>query len=254
VLWSLGFFNFAVKLEQAEQAKKLSSLAFHQKSEATLIGLDCAVFKVPMIPLLNVNWQGIPPDYALRDRDADVLSLIDEENLTTFTFDGLKRRLGLHPETLSRILSRLEEEGIVKKTPEGYKVTPKLTRLKLHALRHETQSVSLLQTYLPSNILTQQLISTLKGKWFGILRWLGISETSEGVTLKWVTEDGGIQIAANISGNALNIDAKFLRDNNLDLALKAAYQLMAHIGKLYSGTKLARHVAYYGGDLDLMSA
>jgi hypothetical protein len=199
-----------------------------------------------MIPLLNVNWQGSPSSYSLSERDTDVLFLIDEEALTTFTFDGLKRRLGLHSETLSRILNRLEEEGIVEKTPEGYTVTPKLTRLKLHPTRQETQSVSLLQTYLPSNMLTQQLITTLNGKWFGILRWLGISETSDGVTLKWVTEDGGIQIAANISGNALNIDAKFLHGNNLDLALKAAYQLMAHIGKLYSGTRLARHVAYYG--------
>ena len=198
-----------------------------------------------MIPLLNVNWQGLPPHYDLNERDTAVLSLIDEEDLTTFTFDGLKRRLGLHPETLSRILSRLEEEGIVKKTSEGYAVTQKLTRLKLHPTRPQTQSVSLLQTYLPSNMLTQQLIAALNGKWFGILRWLGISETSEGVTLKWVTEDGGMQIAANIAGNELNIDAKFLHDNNLDLALKAAYQLMAHIGKLYSSTRLARHVAYY---------
>lgn len=200
-----------------------------------------------MIPLLNVNWQGLPPQYDLSERDTNVLSLIDEEDLTAFTFDGLKRRLGLHPETLSRILSRLEEEGIVRKTSEGYTVTKKLTRLKLHPTRPQTQSVSILQTYLPSNMLTQQLITALSGKWFGILRWLGISETSEGVTLKWVTEDGGIQIAANIAGNELNIDAKFLHDNNLDLALKAAYQLMAHIGKLYSSTRLARHVAYYSG-------
>jgi DNA-binding transcriptional ArsR family regulator len=200
-----------------------------------------------MIPLLNVNWQGSLSSYSLSERDSDVLSLIDEEDLTTFTFDGLKRRLGLHPETLSRILSRLDEEGIVEKTLEGYKVTPKLNRLKLNPSRQETQSVSLLQTYLPSNILTQQLISILNGKWFGILRWLGISETSDSVTLKWVTEDGGIQIAANISGNALNIDAKFLHGNNLDLALKAAYQLMAQIGKLYSSTRLARHVAYFSG-------
>jgi DNA-binding transcriptional ArsR family regulator len=207
-----------------------------------------------IIPLLDVNWQGLPSDYTLSDRDTDVLSIIDEEDLTTFTFDGLKRRLGLHPETLSRILSRLEDEGIVKKTPEGYKVTPKLTRLKLHTSRHETQSVSLLQTYLPSNMLTQQLISALNGKWFGILRWLGISETSDGVTLKWITEDGGIQIAANIIGNALIIDAKFIRDNNLDLALKAAYQLMAHVGKLCSRTRLARHVAYSGDSLYLMPA
>jgi len=201
-----------------------------------------------MIPLLGVNWQGLPPYYSLSERDTDVLSLIEEENLTIFTFDGLKRRLGLHPETLSRILSRLEEEGMVEKTPEGYKVTPKITRLKLNPTRRETQNVSLLQTFLPSNMLTQQLISELKGKWFGILRWLGISETSEGVTLKWVTEDGGIIIGANISGTELNIEAKFLSDNSLDLALKATYQLMAQIGKLYSGTRLARHVAYYSGD------
>jgi DNA-binding IclR family transcriptional regulator len=68
-----------------------------------------------VVPLLDVNWQGLPPYYSLSERDTDVLSLIDEEGLTLFTFDGLKRRLGLHPETLSRILSRLEEEGIVKK-------------------------------------------------------------------------------------------------------------------------------------------
>ena len=213
------------------------------------------MFNVNMIPLLNVNWKGLPPQYSLSEKDTEVVSLIDQEDLTTFTFDGLKRRLGLHPETLSRILSRLEEEGIVKKTSECYKVTPKLTRLKLHPQRHETQSVAVLQTYLPSNMLAQQLVSTLSGKWFGILRWLGISKTTEGITLKWVTEDGGIQIAACISGNALNIDAKFLRDNNLDIALKAAYQLMAHIGKLYSSRRLARHVAYYGtDDLNLMPA
>jgi DNA-binding Lrp family transcriptional regulator len=198
-----------------------------------------------MIPLLNVNWQAAPDFYSLSERDTDVLSLIDEEGLITFTFDGLKRRLGLHPETLSRILSRLEQEGLVKKTPEGYKVTPKITKLKLHPTRHEASSVSLLQTFLPSDMLTQRLIVELKGRWFGVLRWLGVSENSEGVTLKWVTEDSGIQIAASISGTELNIDAKFLSGTNLNLALKAAYQLMAHIGNLYSDSRLARHVAYY---------
>ena len=94
-------------------------------------------------------------------------------------------------------------------------------------------------------MLIQNLLSELKGRWFGVLRWLGMSETSEGVTLKWITEEGGIQIAASISGTSLNIDAKFLISNNLDLALKAAYQLMAHIGKLCNTTQSATHVAYY---------
>jgi DNA-binding Lrp family transcriptional regulator len=198
-----------------------------------------------MVPSLDVSWQGLSSYGSLSERDVGVLTLVDEEDLTTFTFDGLKRRLGLHPETLSRILSRLEEEGIVKKTGEGYEVTPKITKLQLSPPRREAQTVSLLQTFLPSNMLIQNLLSELKGRWFGVLRWLGMSETSEGVTLKWITEDGSIQIAASISGTSLNIDAKFLISNNLDLALKAAYQLIAHIGKLCNTTRSATHVAYY---------
>jgi hypothetical protein len=103
--------------------------------------------------------------------------------------------------------------------------------------------------------MTQQLILSLKGKWFGLLRWLGISENNQGVTLKWVTEDGGIQIAANIQGTTLNIEAKFLTNNDLNLALKASYQLMTNIGKLCQGSHaLARNVAYFGGSNFYMPA
>src|SRR5512138_3059812 len=129
-----------------------------------------------MNPVLNVNWQSQPADCSLSERDTDVLALIESEDLTVFTFDGLKRRTGLHPETLSRILSRLEEEGILKKEHTGYHVTPKITELKLCPPRSETPTTSLIQTFLPSDLAVQQLISVLKGKWFGYLRWLGISE------------------------------------------------------------------------------
>ena len=201
-----------------------------------------------MIPLLNVNWQSLPADYSISERDADVLATIENEGLATFTFDGLKRRIGMHPETLSRILSRLEEEGIIKKEAEGYKVNPKITALKVHATPKEAPTTPLIQTFLPSDLMVSKLILSLKGKWFGVLRWLGVSETSQGVTLKWVTEDGAIQIAANIQGSALNIEAKFLTSNNLNLALKASYQLMANIGKICQSSHAARAqtVGFYG--------
>jgi hypothetical protein len=204
-----------------------------------------------MIPLLNVNWQSLPSDYSPSERDADVLELIEVEGLAAFTFDGLKRRTGLHSETLSRILTRLEEDGIIKKGPQGYIVTPKITQLKLEHNHQEIPTTPLIQTYLPSDLMTQQLILSLKGKWFGLLRWLGVSENNQGVTLKWVTEDGGIQIAANIQGTALNIEAKFLTNQNLNLALKASYQLMSLIGKFAISSQaarlpVARNVACYG--------
>ena len=200
-----------------------------------------------MIPILNVDWQLLPAGYSFNERDTDVISLIEKEDLSIFTFDGLKRRTGLHSETLSRILSRLEDEGIIKKSSEGYSVTPKITKLKINQPIREEHTSTLLQTYLPSDLMTQQLIGDLKGRWFGLLRWLGMSQSSNGVTLKWVTDDGGIQIAADIQGTALNIEAKFLTSNNLNLALNAAYQLMANISKHYQTSRAtAKPVAYYG--------
>ncbi len=204
-----------------------------------------------MVPVLNVNWQSPPTDYSFSERDADVLSLIETEDLATFTFDGLKRRTGLHSETLSRILSRLEDEGIIKKEHEGYRVNPKITELKLHQPRTEVSATPLIQTFLPSDLMTQQLVMSLRGKWFGLLRWLGMSENHQGVTLKWITEDGGMQISANIQGTALSIESKFLTSNDLNRALKASYQLMSLIGKLCISTQatipvIARHVGFLG--------
>ncbi len=207
-----------------------------------------------MIDLLDVAWQGLPISYSLSDRDSEVVSLLEEEGLTSFTFDGLKRRLGLHPETLSRILSRLEEEGIVKKSAEGYQVTPKISKLKLQPSQNPESSVPLLQTYLPSDLVVRKLIASLKGKWFGILRWLGLSEGNDEITLKWITEDGGMQIAATISESNLTISAKFINENNLNLALKGAYQLMAYITKLSSRSPMATHVGFFGGDVYLSPA
>jgi hypothetical protein len=196
------------------------------------------------------------PEYSFSERDTDVLNLISEEALTRFTFDGLKRRLGLHPETLSRILSRLEQEGIVEKGPGGYKVTSKIKQFPtLHSTFNDESRMPLLQTLVPTNVSAEQLILNLKGKWFGLLRWLGCTEGEEGITLKWITEDGGIQVNANILEPALTIDAKFLRNKDLDMALKASYQLMVYIGKLCSGSQLIIRVAYFGGhDLHLMPA
>jgi hypothetical protein len=207
------------------------------------------------MPLFDVDYHSFPVS-SLGDRDSDILALLSEEDFTFFTFEGLKRRLCLHPETLSRILNRLEQEGIVEKTSEGYKVTREIAKhLKLHHTNTDDSRVSLLQTYLPTDMPIQQLISSLRGKWFGLLRWLGLSQTNENITLKWITEDGDIQIDAKITETQLTIEAKFLHHNNLNQALKAAYQLMAYIGKLCQRTPMARHVAYFGDcNLRLMSA
>ncbi len=196
---------------------------------------------------MDVNWQEFP-DSSFSERDLTVLNLIDEEDLTSFTFDGLKRRLGVHPETLSRILYRLEEQGLLEKQPEGYRVTTRVKgRAPSYPLTAEVPRMPIMQTLLSPDIPVQQLVSDLNGRWFGVLRWLGYSESKENVTLKWITEDGGVQVNAIFSGSHLSIEAKLLREKNLNIALRAAYQLMGYIAKFYSGSGRARHVAYFEG-------
>ena len=68
---------------------------------------------------MDVEWQDVS-ESSLSERDTNVLQVFEEEGLTSFTFDGLKRRLGLHSETLSRVLCRLEDKEFVEK---GWMVT-----------------------------------------------------------------------------------------------------------------------------------
>jgi DNA-binding MarR family transcriptional regulator len=201
-----------------------------------------------IIPILNVTLHDFP-ESSLSERDSEVLAFLSEEEFHFFTFEGLKRRLSLHPETLSRILDRLEAEGIVKKSKEGYTVTEEIAkRLKQHKGNSNESKVMLLQTFLPSDLPVEELIANLRGRWFGLLRWLGLAENQEGATLKWVTEDGDIQVDAKVTLNTLTIEARFLHGYNQNLALRAAYQLMTHISKLsgHARAPMARHVGYYG--------
>lgn len=192
---------------------------------------------------------------SLNDKDKMTLNIIREEELTDFSFDGLRRRLGIHQQTLSRILDRLEDRGIIEKTPRGYTVTKKgRRRLETYLLNIDSNLVAspyfpLIQTLLPGDIGMPLLLSTLQSKWFGTLRWFGCSrkdydDNNDEVTFKWLTEDGEIQVDATFSSSSLSIDAKFLKENHTMMsdAIKAAHQLIDHIIRLYSrqsgGTKL----------------
>ena len=195
---------------------------------------------------MDEEWQNMPGP-SLREGDANVLQVIDEEDLSSFTFEGLKRRLRIHPETLSRVLHRLEDQGFVERGLNGYKVYSKpRDLLGSPSPGMEETSVPLLQTLLPRDVPVQKLVSSLRGKWFGMLRWLGSSESHHGVTLKWITEDGRAQVDANFSHGELNIEAKLLGEKDTNFALMASYQLIGYILRFYSKRNLVRQITYFG--------
>ena len=154
---------------------------------------------------MDTDWNLIS-DLDLKEMDINLLQIITEEELTNFTFEGLKRRLNIHQETLSRILNRLANQEFLKKTNNGYALTTKARELlKSQSSDSNNPALPILQTFLPPQISLEKLISNLKGKWFGALRWLGYSVTSENVTLKWITNDGGNIISAHLSKGKLHL-------------------------------------------------
>ena len=181
-------------------------------------------------------------DADLTPRDSNILHAIQEEGLTIFAFDGLKRLLGVHQEMLSRVLDRLEDEGLVEKVSEGYRLTPRGSHQVARPLSSTQPKIPIVQSLLPHDIDVQRIIAGLKGRWFGSLRWLGYSQTDEGLVLKWITEENSIQIDAKFTENYLSIDAKVGEEKDVSQAVKASHQLMAHISQLYGGPRRGRNL------------
>src|SRR5216684_1298198 len=188
---------------------------------------------------------GQSDEIELTPRDSNILQAIQEEGLTVFAFDGLKRLLGVHQEMLSRVLDRLEDEGLLEKVADGYRLTVKSSELLLpRAMGSAEPRIPIVQSLLPQDIDMESIISGLKGRWFGTLRWLGYSQNDEGTVLKWITEEDGIQIDAKFTDSYLSIDAKVGEGREVSQAVKAAHQLLGHVSGLYgTPTRRRQHLA-----------
>jgi hypothetical protein len=191
-------------------------------------------------------------DVELSPRDTGILQAIQEEGLTVFSFDGLKRLVGVHQEMLSRILGRLEDEALLERVPEGYRLTSKAAHL-LRPMSLAAPRVPIVQSLLPQDVNMQEIIAGLKGRWFGSLRWLGYTQNEEGTTLKWITDEDNVQIDAKFTDTYLSIDAKIPEGKDSSKAVRAAHQLLGHVSRLYGGPQRPRNFAkpvIFYNDLD----
>ena len=171
-------------------------------------------------------------DLDLRNGDWQVLDAFhDQSNLA---FQGLKRKLGMHQETLSRALHRLESDQLVERTDDGYRLTQRGSRIINVPIRGETTKGSkILETYLPTDVSVSEVISRLKYSWFSTLRWLGHSENNNETILTWVTEEGGTQVRARFKGNYLTIEIASDNSEKSNSAIKSAHELIARIIREY---------------------
>src|SRR5213592_5045750 len=166
----------------------------------------------------------------LPDHDREVLEFLSQDPSTQVAFQGLRRRLGIHPEQLSRALHRLAQDNLVEHTELGYRVTPRAMEvLSPGALRSDDPGVTILQTYLPANLDLRALVQALRGAWIGPLRWYGLSEFADGMRLAWALEDDSIRLETFIRPGQLLVTAKVGSPDQLDDATRLGHQLFQHI-------------------------
>jgi len=168
-------------------------------------------------------------DLDLRRGDWEVLDAFHDSE-SSLAFQGLKRRLGMHQETLSRALHRLESDNLVVHTEDGYRLTRRGSEvIHLPSRGESAKTTSILETSLPSDVASSDVISRLKYSWFSTLRWLGYSDKDNEALLAWVTDDGHTQVRARFKNNHLSIEIDSQTGENSNIAIKSAHELAARI-------------------------
>lgn len=170
-------------------------------------------------------------DYDLNSREIEILRSISQDGDTVVAFQGLKRKLGLHQETLARGLSRLQRDGLIEKSSEGYRMSKK-ANIQLSDAQPSIV-LPIIRSYLPFSINLQSFINTLRGSWFGRLRWLGYSNNSE-TLLTWITDDGSVQVELKIADAAITVQARVRESADVREAVIAAHELYSHISSIYT--------------------
>jgi DNA-binding HxlR family transcriptional regulator len=137
------------------------------------------------------------------------LGSLDDRILSTLqglhgrmAFNGLRRKLGAHPESLARALRRLEREGLVERADGGYRSLPDGS-VATASVPLELRPIARIE--LPREWDESAVFSRLAGRWFGSLRWIGMVEQPGRRLMAWARRDGFGQVLLGVQRGVLRV-------------------------------------------------
>lgn len=167
------------------------------------------------------------------NNDNKVLSVLNEAG-SNYSFKGLMRKLNLHQQSLSRALHRLEEMGLVEKSPVGYRLSKDggsaISRVGLQSPKGREYR-QLLQSYIPLNVRAVEIVRQLAGRWFKNLRWIGMIDSGTGYTLQWSGDDGSFQINLRMISDYIVIETNASTEKEKVDAMVGSYAIYEQITK-----------------------
>lgn len=132
--------------------------------------------------------------------DDRVLTLLSESP-GTIAFNGLRRALGVHPESLTRALRRLQREGSVVRAEGGYALRDPLPGGR----EAPPPARTVASLALPAGISRDAVMGLLAGRWFASLRWVGVYEHPGDPWLVWAGPDGRGHVFVSVRRHTLRI-------------------------------------------------
>lgn len=174
------------------------------------------------------------PAVDIDERAYSVLAELAHEGEAEVAFQGLRRRLGIHQQSLTRVLEDLQAQGLVDDARRGYRLT-EAGYDALHAdppPPYEGDTSALAQALLPPFLEEGAVVHRLEQRWFQGLRWYGIVEAPDETVLVWLTDPGQRFVRLRLHGGAFTLEAQ--ADGDPDGALfRAIHPLLGTIGELY---------------------
>lgn len=158
-------------------------------------------------------------------------------------FNGLRRKLGAHPESLARALRRLEREGLVERADGGYR---SLATVPLERSGTSSELRPIARIELPKHLDEATVLARLAGRWFGSLRWVGEIEQPGRRLLAWARRDGYGQVLLGVSRGILRVYVPETADHDVGGEAEAlAYELLVQAVEVVQPGAAAGGTAYF---------
>ena len=150
------------------------------------------------------------------------------------SFQGLRRSLRIHQESLSRSLKRLVDMGLVSKVGDEYVV-------EHSPVDSASDWYVVIESVLPYNVDVQGVASAMKEKWFRDLRWLGAS--ADGRRLVWISVDGSIKVMVRFVDNEVVVETDAYTSDKVTQAIKLSHEVFEHLSKIVSKGSILPHTS-----------
>ncbi|MDJ0272570.1 MAG: hypothetical protein NYU05_03070 [Aigarchaeota archaeon] len=155
-----------------------------------------------------------------REDEEAVLKTLSTASDGEVSFTGMRRALGMHQEKPSRILRRLEKHGLVDRGSKGYRLSGKAR--KLVNARGVEKGFVIVDTRVEDVGLVLAGVTALHGRWVDEMRWLGYSVENDAHVLRWISQDGELQITLRLKDGRLTISS----NRNERRAVRAALAIL----------------------------